>query len=229
MKACLSPVIASLSKTGAVNQTCTSTERKELDMRFALATANPGKIKEMREVLSEFGIDVVSRDELGIGIVVEETGTTFFENALLKAGAICAASGLPAIADDSGLMVDALGGAPGVYSSSYGGAGVFDNERYLYLLDNMAGLEQRRAKFVCTIVCVFPDGEELSATGECHGEISTAPRGTGGFGFDPVFIVNGLDKTMAELSAEEKNAISHRGAAIRKFATLLKARKEFTY
>ena len=195
-------------------------------MIFALATTNSGKIKEMREILSGAGIDVVSRDELGIGIVVEETGTTFLENALLKAEAICAASGLPAIADDSGLMVDALDGAPGVWSSSYGGEDINAHERYMYLLDKMAGMEQRRAKFVCTIACAFPNGAKLTATGECHGKIAAVPRGKGGFGYDPVFLVDGSGKTMAELSAEEKNAISHRGIALRRFGTLLNGCKE---
>ena len=193
-------------------------------MKYVLATANPGKIREMREILSGSGIDVVTRDALGIDVEVEETGDTFFENALQKAITICGISGLPAIADDSGLMVDALGGAPGVYSSSYGGEGLDANERNMYLLKKMSGMEQRSAKFVCTIVCAFPDGGVLSATGECHGDILTAPRGAAGFGYDPVFLVNDLNKTMAELSEDEKNAISHRGAALRDFEALLMKR-----
>jgi len=191
-------------------------------MKFALATANPGKIKEIREILSEYEIELVSRDDLGFNFDVEETGTTFLENALIKATAISKASGLPAIADDSGLIVDALDGEPGVYSSSYGGEELESSQRYLYLLEKMKNMKHRQARFVCTIVCVFPDGSVLSAEGECHGKIAAAPRGSGGFGYDPVFLVDGTDKTMAELSQGEKNKVSHRGAALHKFAQRLK-------
>jgi len=191
-------------------------------MKFALATANPGKIREIREILSGTDVELVSRDELGICFEVEETGSTFFENAFIKAKAISLAAGLPAIADDSGLIVDALEGEPGVYSSSYGGEELEGKQRYLYLLEKMKNKEQRRAKFVCTIVCVFPDGSYLSAEGECAGQIATAPRGSGGFGYDPVFLVDGTNKTMAELSQQEKNQVSHRGAALRRFARRLK-------
>ena len=194
-------------------------------MAFVLATANPGKISEMREILSGLGFEVVTRDELGIDIEVEETGATFAENALLKAAAICKATGLPAIADDSGLMVDALDGEPGVYSSSYGGEGLSDSEQCLYLINAMKNMEQRSAKFVCTIVCAFPDGSILSAVGECHGEILYAPQGSGGFGYDPVFVVGNLGKPMAELTLEEKNRVSHRGAALREFAAILEKRQ----
>jgi len=191
-------------------------------MKFALATANPGKIREIREILSGSDVELVSREELGIYFEVEETGSTFFENAFIKAKAVSEASGLPAIADDSGLIVDALDGEPGVYSSSYGGEELEGSQRYLYLLEKMKNKEQRRAKFVCTIVCVFPDGSYISAEGECAGQIAAAPRGSGGFGYDPVFLVDGISKTMAELSQEEKNQVSHRGAALRRFARRLK-------
>ena len=191
-------------------------------MKFVLASANPGKIREMREILTELGLEVTTREELGIDIDVEETGATFFENALLKAEAICAASGLPAIADDSGIMADALGGAPGVYSSSYGGERLSDSERCDFLLEKLENREQRGAKYVCSIICKFPDGEVLAAEGECRGEITTSPRGPGGFGYDPVFMIQGTGKTMAELSKEEKNAVSHRGKALREFAHILK-------
>ena len=190
-----------------------------------LATANPGKIKEMREILSSFGIEVVTRDELDIHIDVEETGTTFFENAKLKAEAICLASKMPAIADDSGLVVEALDGRPGVYSSSFGGEDLTAEQRCRFLLDSMKNMEQRDAKFVCTIVCAFPDGKILTSTGECSGTILTEIKGSNGFGYDPVFSVflpNGCTKTMAELSSEEKNKISHRGKALVKFKELLK-------
>ena len=198
-------------------------------MKFVLATANPGKVKEMREILSELGIDVVTRDHLGIDIDIKETGTTFLENAELKAEAICAASKMPAIADDSGLVVEALGGEPGVYSSTYGGEGLTSKKRCKYLLDKMKGIELRGAKFVCTIVCVFPDGCRITATGESAGSISTEIRGICGFGYDPVFIPYGREKTMAELSSVEKNATSHRGIALRSFSKKLKSYKAGTY
>ena len=184
-------------------------------MKFILATANMGKVREMRSVLSELGIDIVARDEVGVDIVVEETGSTFLENATLKAKAICDAAGLPAIADDSGLMVDALGGEPGVHSSSYGGEHLNSDERNAHLLDIMENVEQRSAKFVCTIVCAFPNGGTITSQGECLGEITRCPIGCGGFGYDPVFLPKGFQKTMAQLTPEEKNAISHRGKALR--------------
>lgn len=196
-----------------------------MGIKFILATANEGKIGEMREILSALGIDVTTRGEMGIDLDVEETGSTFMENALLKARAICRASGLPAIADDSGLMVDALGGAPGVYTSSYGAEDLDGAGRNAYLLNNMQNIEQRGATFVSTIVCAFPDGGVLSAVGKCRGEIAEAPRGVNGFGYDPVFYIRELGKTMAELSNDDKNAISHRGAALREFARLLNERR----
>ena len=184
-------------------------------MKFILATTNAGKIREMREILSELGIETATRKEMGIYANVEETGSTFMENALLKAEAICEISGLPAIADDSGLVVDALGCEPGVRSSSYGGEHLDDHERCMYLLKKMENMEHRSAKFVCTIVCAYPNGNIISAHGECLGEIALSPRGAGGFGYDPVFIVQGIGKTMAELFPEEKNALSHRVSALR--------------
>jgi len=190
--------------------------------KFVLATANQGKVREMRSILSSLGIDFVSRNEINIDIDIEETGTTFLENATLKATKISEISSLPAMADDSGLMVEALDGAPGVYSSSFGGDDLTDYERCLFLLKKIENMEQRRAKFVCTIVCVFPDGNMVSAVGECHGTISTTPMGTGGFGYDPVFIPDGYDKSMAELTSDEKNKISHRSIALRELRTKLR-------
>ena len=190
-------------------------------MKFVLASHNKGKIKEMQEVLGELGVEVVTPGELGITVDVEETGTTFAENAALKARAIRDASGLPAIADDSGLCVDALNGAPGVYSARYGGLDD-DAARCRLLLQNMRGSMTRAAHFHTSVVCLFPDGTELTAEGECPGTIAYAPMGDGGFGYDPVFFVPGLRKTFAQLTAEEKNAISHRGNALRAFAVELK-------
>jgi len=203
--------------------------------KFALATANPGKIKEMSLILSGLGIEIISREELGIDFEVEETGTTFLENATLKAKAICSASGIPSIADDSGLLVDALNGEPGVYSSSFGGENLTTYERCGYLLREMekatisGKTEQRSARFVCTIVCAFPDGYLLTASGECPGIIVPEPRGSGGFGYDPVFLPDGWDRTMAELTPDEKNSISHRGKALHKFSGLLKTYKAGIY
>jgi XTP/dITP diphosphohydrolase len=195
----------------------------ENKLKYVLATSNPGKIAEMKEILAGFGIDAVTRKDLGIDIAVEETGTTFVENATIKAKSICSEAGIPAIADDSGLCIDALGGEPGVYSSSFGGEHLDDNGRCLYLLDLMSSVEQRGAKFVSTIVCAFPDGRLVTAQGECSGKIATRLRGTGGFGYDCVFIAEGYEKTMAQLRPEEKNAISHRGKALKEFSRLIMA------
>ena len=185
--------------------------------KFVLASHNPGKIKEMSAILAQFGVEVVSPKELGITVDVEETGTTFAENAMLKAKTICAASGLPAIADDSGLCVDALNGGPGVYSARYGGEGLDDRGRYMLLLNNMRGQTTRAAHFACAIACAFPNGDTLTAEGRCDGTIAFAPMGEGGFGYDPVFFVPEKAKTFGQLTAEEKSAISHRGRALESF------------
>ena len=190
-------------------------------MKLVLASKNPKKLKEMQEILFQFDIEVCLQSDVGIDIDVEETGTTFEENSLLKAKAVMEASGLPAIADDSGLCVDALGGAPGVYSARYGGEGLDDVGRYRLLLENMKGMSPRTAKFVSVITCCFPDGDVLTARGECPGTIAFAPQGENGFGYDPVFWLPQLKKTFAQLSAEEKNAISHRGRALAEFKAIL--------
>ena len=189
--------------------------------KFVLATHNPGKLKEMAEILKKFHVEVVMPADLGLDIDVEETGATFAENAMLKAKAICAASGLPAIADDSGLCVDALNGAPGVYSARYGGEGLDDIGRYRLLLNNLRGATTRAAHFASAIACVFPNGDELTAEGRCNGAIAFAPMGEGGFGYDPVFLVPEMRKTFAQMTAEEKNGISHRGRAMEKFVEKL--------
>ena len=188
-----------------------------VNMKLVLASKNKKKLTEMNDILSQLGIEVCSEAEAGVDVEVEETGTTFEENSLLKARAVMEASGLPAIADDSGLCVDALGGAPGVYSARYGGEGLDDVQRYRLLLENMKGQMPRTARFVSVITCCFPNGDVISARGECPGTIAFAPMGEGGFGYDPVFFVPALKKTFAQLSAEEKNAISHRGKALEAF------------
>ena len=190
-------------------------------MKMVLASKNAHKLVEMKAILSQLGVDVVLESEVGVDVDVEETGTTFEENAYLKAHAVCEASGLPAIADDSGLCVDALNGAPGVYSARYGGPELDDVGRYKLLLENLRGQLDRRGKFVSAICCCFPNGDKVEAWGECPGTIAYAPKGEGGFGYDPVFFIPGLKKTFAELTAEEKNAISHRGNALNKFKTEL--------
>lgn len=182
-------------------------------MRFILASNNEKKLSELREILSEYGAMVISQHEAGLDAEAEETGATFAENAYLKAKAACEAIGEPSIADDSGLCVDALGGAPGIYSARYGG-GLPDDERYMFLLRNMEDKEQRSARFVSSIACIFPNGDVIEAEGVCRGEITREPKGNGGFGYDPVFYIPERGKTMAEMEPSEKNAISHRGRAL---------------
>ena len=189
--------------------------------KFVLATHNAKKLEEMREILSGLGVEVVSPADLEIEIEVEETGNTFAENAMLKAKAISAAASLPAIADDSGLCVDALNGGPGVYSARYGGEELDDRGRCMLLLENLRGQTTRAAHFACAIACVFPDGRTLEAEGRCDGAIAFAPLGTGGFGYDPVFLVPEEGKTFGQLTAEEKHAISHRGKALEAFVEKL--------
>ncbi|MCI8819355.1 MAG: RdgB/HAM1 family non-canonical purine NTP pyrophosphatase [Oscillibacter sp.] len=189
--------------------------------KFVLATQNPGKLAEMRAILSKLGVEVISPTEAGAEVNVEETETTFAGNAMLKAKAICAAAGLPAIADDSGLCVDALNGGPGVYSARYGGEGLDDRGRRMLLLQAMRGQTTRAAHFTCAVACAFPNGDTLEAEGHCDGAIAFAPLGDGGFGYDPVFLVPEKGKTFGQLSPEEKSAISHRGKALAAFVEKL--------
>ncbi|MBQ8929448.1 MAG: XTP/dITP diphosphatase [Oscillospiraceae bacterium] len=191
-------------------------------MRFVLASNNARKLEELRQILSQMGHEVLSQRGAGLNLTVEETGTTFEENARLKARGASDALGLPVIADDSGLMVDALDGAPGVYSARYGGEGLDDRGRNALLLKNMEGKENRSARFVCCICCRFPDGREITARGECPGQILEGPRGKDGFGYDPVFYMPEYGKTMAEMTPEEKNAVSHRGRALEHLAAELR-------
>ncbi len=186
-------------------------------MKLVLASKNTHKLEELRAILSAQGVEVLLESDVGVDLEVEETGTTFEENALLKARAVTEATGLPAVADDSGLCVDALNGAPGVYSARYGGPGLDDAGRCRLLLENMRGMADRRCKFVSCICACFPDGATVTARGECPGTLAYAPKGEGGFGYDPIFFVPGRKKTFAQLTAGEKNAISHRGAALREF------------
>ncbi|MBR5479204.1 MAG: XTP/dITP diphosphatase [Clostridia bacterium] len=186
-------------------------------MKFVIATNNKKKLKELSAILETLGIDALSLKEAGVETDVEETGTTFAENARLKAENAMKITGLPAVADDSGLEVFALGGEPGIYSARYGGDLPDDEARYMYLLSNMRGIEDRTARFVSTICCTFPEGEEILVEGEVRGEILEIAIGDGGFGYDPVFYLPDEECTMAQLSAERKNEISHRANALVKF------------
>ena len=202
-------------------------------MKICIASGNRGKIAELNKLLSEYITDVeielVSLKDVGFTGEIVEDGETFEENALIKARAASEFSGLPAIADDSGLIVNALNGEPGVYSARYAGEPCDDQKNNEKLLENLKGIGERSAAFVCVIAFVVPEGQPLSGDpiiglGYCPGEILFNPRGNGGFGYDPLFWVDSLGKTFAEMSADEKNALSHRGAAIRSFAGQFNAR-----
>ncbi len=190
---------------------------------FLIATHNMKKRDELYRILSPLGIDVKTSDQLGIEITdVEETGETFYENALLKAKSGCMESGMPCVADDSGLAVDYLVGAPGVYSARFAGSHGDDeanNKKLLKLLSDVP-VEERTGRYVSVVCCVFPNGDIISARGECEGYIGFEPVGDGGFGYDPLFMIG--DKSMAQLTPDEKDAISHRGNALRILSEKLK-------
>ncbi|MBQ3225359.1 MAG: RdgB/HAM1 family non-canonical purine NTP pyrophosphatase [Oscillospiraceae bacterium] len=193
-------------------------------MEFIIATNNKKKLREMGAILGKLGVRALSLAEAGIESDAKETGTTFEENSRIKALAAMRVAKLPAIADDSGLEVDALGGEPGVYSARYGGDKCRDDvERYEYLLENMKNVPdgERQARFVSVITCVFPDGREISARGEIEGEILREPHGEGGFGYDPIFFVPDEGMTTAEMTQERKNEISHRAKSLRIMAEKL--------
>ena len=191
---------------------------------FLIATHNQKKKNELLRILAPLGIDVKTDEELGLTLTeVDETGETFYENALLKAKSGAKESGLPCVADDSGLMVDYLAGAPGVYSARFAGEHGNDSKNNAKLLKLLTDVpeEERTARFVSVVCCVFPNGEIISARGECEGKIGYCEKGDGGFGYDPVFMVDG--KSFAELSAEEKDKLSHRGKALTLLNEKLKA------
>ncbi len=189
---------------------------------FLIATHNMKKRDELYRILSPLGIDVKTAEQLSVEISdVDETGETFYENALLKAKSGCLESGRPTVADDSGLSVDYLVGAPGVYSARFAGEHGNDkknNDKLLKILGDLP-VEERGAKFVSVVCCVFPNGDIITARGECKGYIGFEPKGDGGFGYDPVFMVG--DKSFAQLSPDEKDALSHRGNALRLLAEKL--------
>lgn len=188
-----------------------------------MASGNAGKLREIAKILGDLDIEVLPQSEFGVSDA-EETGTTFVENALIKARHAAAATGLPAIADDSGIAVDALDGRPGVYSARYAGPGATDADNNALLLQELAGVPdtERGAAFHCVACCVFPgEGEPIIAAGEWRGRILSEPRGEGGFGYDPLFFVPEAGCSSAELSAQEKNRRSHRGKALRDLARQL--------
>ena len=191
-----------------------------------IATTNPGKFRELASVLEDRGILVVSLSDVGIGEDVPETGTTLEENAVLKATAYARMSGMPTLADDSGLEVDALGGEPGPMSSRYAGEGADDSDRIAFLLGKLNNIPEDlwTARFRCVIAVKRPGATEKLYTGVCSGHIVKDTRGSNGFGYDPVFLLPELGRTMAELSQEEKNRLSHRGRAARKAAEALRQR-----
>ena len=191
-------------------------------MKIIIATHNKHKLQEMSRILSPMGYEVVTDRDLGIELTdAEENGETFLDNARIKAESGCKESGLSCIADDSGLCVDALNGAPGVYSARYSGVHGDDDGNNKKLLSELEGVptEKRTAHFACAICVSFPDGSEVTATGKCEGYIGYEKRGTNGFGYDPLFMVG--DRSLAEMTAEEKDAISHRGNALKELQKIL--------
>ena len=195
-----------------------------MDNIIILATNNKSKVKEISEMMSGSDITFVSLADAGINVEVEETGTTFEENALLKAREICKLSGKPTISDDSGLEIDALDGAPGIYSSRFMGEDTsydITNNALIEKLENVADPD-RTARFRCCMALVLPDGREFVTEGEMEGIIAREPKGINGFGYDPILFIPEYNRTSAELSSEEKNNISHRGEALRKMIEVIK-------
>ena len=194
-------------------------------MKVVLASKNKHKLVEISKITERFGFQLVLQSELGVDIDVEENGTTFEENSFIKAEAVMKATGLPALADDSGIAVDALNGEPGIYSARYGFDDTLDDwGRLQLLLKNMEAVPdgQRQAKFVCVITMVTPEGQTIQARGEIHGELLREPRGKNGFGYDPIFYYPPYGKSTAEMEPEEKNQVSHRANALKLFNEKLK-------
>jgi XTP/dITP diphosphohydrolase len=191
--------------------------------RIAIASRNPGKIREIRSICADWPVGWVTVDEHEAWPDVEETGESYLENALLKARAVADGVGVPAVADDSGIEVDALGGAPGPRSARYAGEEATDEQNLRMMIRAVAGVPAagRTARYRCLAVLAWPDGRELWAEGTCDGSLVSKPRGTGGFGYDPIFVPAGWEQTMAELSPEEKDRISHRGRAFRALSDLV--------
>jgi XTP/dITP diphosphohydrolase len=180
---------------------------------FVIATRNQGKTAEIRDLLKDFPVDIKNLDDFGPIPPLKEDGETFDENAYKKASFAARILGVPALADDSGLLVEALGGAPGIHSARYAGENATDEQRYLKLLEEMQGKSNRRAAFECVISIAVPTGPALTYEARCQGLITDSPAGSNGFGYDPIFFYPPLKKTFAELTREEKSRVSHRGKA----------------
>ena len=195
-----------------------------MENKIIFATGNEGKMREVREILSDLGREILSMKEAGVSMDIVEDGTTFEENARIKARAVQKATGALVLADDSGLAVDYLNGEPGVYSARYMGEDTSYVIKNKSIIDRLKGIEgsARSARFCCAIAAVFPDGSEAVTEGMIEGVIAESPSGEGGFGYDPIFYLPERGMTTAELSAEEKNAVSHRGNALRKMKPLIK-------
>ena len=194
-------------------------------MKVVLASKNKHKLEEISKITERFGFELILQSQLGVDIDVEENGTTFEENSLIKAEAVMKATGMAAMADDSGICVEALNGEPGVYSARYGFDETLDDwGRLQLLLKNMEAVPdgQRQAKFVCVITMVTPEGQTIQARGEIHGELLREPHGENGFGYDPIFYYPPFGMTTAEMSPEDKNQVSHRANALKIFNEKLK-------
>ena len=190
-------------------------------MPLVIASNNAHKVREIKQILGNFFDDVLTMKDVGLDIEIEETGTTFEENSFIKADAVLKATGFPSLADDSGLCVDCLDGEPGVYSARYAGEEHDDEKNIDKLLENMRGKANRKARFVTALTLLYPDGRKIVAIGTTEGEIIEERRGTAGFGYDPVFYSAELGKTFGEATESEKNAVSHRGNALRKLEEII--------
>lgn len=186
----------------------------DINMKLIIASNNAHKIYEIKKILSDRFSEIISLKEAGIDHETVEDGTTFMENAMKKAREIAEISGVAALADDSGICVDALGGAPGIYSARFSGEHGDDAANNALLLEKLSGVENRAAHYTCAMALVYPDGREVSAEGYMYGDIIDSPRGSRGFGYDPLFVLRGETRTVAEMTDEEKNAVSHRAAAL---------------
>jgi len=191
--------------------------------KIIIATSNEGKMKEFRSLLAHKDVEIVSMKEAGINIEIDENGTTFEENAAIKAKTVCDYSGCLCLSDDSGLVIDYLNGEPGIYSARYLGHDTPYEEKNRIIIDRLKGVpeEKRTARFVCAVAAAFPDGRVITVKDTMEGRIADAPAGSGGFGYDPIFFFPPKGTTSAEMTAEEKNSVSHRGKALRRMVALL--------
>lgn len=197
-------------------------------MKFIIATNNQKKLFELERILAPMGINAVTAKQEGVSLDdVEENGKTFKDNSYIKALAACKKTGLPAIADDSGICVDALNGEPGIYSARFGGENATDADKNSIILEKLKGETNRGAHYTCAVTCVFPDGDVIQVEDYCYGEIAQKPEGTGGFGYDPIFLYNG--KSFGYYTADEKDKVSHRGKALKSFKAELKKYMEDKY